>query len=155
MGELLGPVELEMLDLRRKVYEVEERMRDVPDSFKREIAVEHYSHGGVYARKIIIPKDTLLTGQIHKYDNMNFMLSGDLLVLIGNVWARAQGPGVILAPAGVKRLAYAIEETIWVTVLPTNEQDPQVIEKMFVATTEEDYQQFLTLQRAEATKWLS
>ena len=156
MGEaLLSPQDFEMLETRRKVQMVEAQMRALPAEAHVKIEPEHFSHGGIYARKITIPAGTLLTGEIHKYDNMNFMLSGDMLVLVGTDWARIRGPEIIFAPAGIKRIAFALTETVWVTVLPTNEQNPQVIEKMFVASTEEEYQQFLTLARAEMTKCLS
>ena len=141
-------------ETRRKVLEMEEVIRKVSADYKLDIPVHHHFSHGVYARQIIIPKGALVTGEIHKYENMNYVF-GDIMVLVDSMVARLKGFHMITSPAGIKRIAYAIEDTVWFTVLPTDERNPDVIRKLFTASTEEEYQQFLSLVHAEPHKWLS
>jgi hypothetical protein len=147
----LSPEGVALLQARQKVLIIEENIRKLQ---QLKIPVEHLHWGGIYARKIVIPKGALVTGEIHKYANLNFMY-GDLTVLVDDHIERLIGFAVVLSPPGTKRIAFANEDTVWITTLPTNEQDPEVIRKLFTASTEEEYQQFLALASMEMPKCLS
>ena len=62
---------------RNKILQYEEFAKAQPQI---EIPVTHYIHGGMYVREITIPKDTLITGQIYKFDHFDIMISGDVTV---------------------------------------------------------------------------
>ena len=38
------------------------------------IPVKHHIHGGMYAREITIPKDTIITGQIYKFNHFDYKI---------------------------------------------------------------------------------
>lgn len=81
-----------------------------------DVPVKHGYHGGMYSREIEIPKGTLLTGMIHKFDHYAVMLTGDLTVSVSHDKFERLGPGVVAGVhAGNKRIAYAHEDTRWVT----------------------------------------
>lgn len=100
--------------------------------------VHHFSPG-VYAREIFIPKGTVCTGEIHKYAQLNIMSKGDLSVLTEDGIVRVQAPFTVVSPPGTKRVAYAHEDTVWTTILHTDETEVLKIEDHFIAKTEDEY----------------
>ena len=111
---------------------------DVADSFP----VRHFFSPGVYARELFIPKGYVLTGAIHKYPQLNIMSKGVLDILTDDGWKRVEAPFTVVSPANTKRLAYAHEDTVWTTILGTDETDVDVIRKEFTCDTEEEYRAF-------------
>ena len=93
-----------------------------------EIPVEHLFVNGMYARKIIIPKGTMLTGRVHKFGYIDIMLSGDITVATPDGIKRFTGYNVFEGFAGRKRAGCAHEDTHWITVHNTDVTEPDGIE---------------------------
>jgi len=117
-----------------------------------ELELEHYFAPGVCVRQLFVPKGVLLTGKIHKYQQLHFVLRGDISILIGDELKRFKTSSIISSPAGSKRVAYAHEDTIWMMVLGTHETDIEKIEQQFTAATEKEYLAFC--KQIEADKCL-
>jgi hypothetical protein len=122
-----------------------------------DIPVQEIFWGGIYGRTICAPEGAVIVGHIHKYNNLNLLLMGELELHDG-----AGNSGVLAAPAwffglpGEKKVAKVIKgPAVWTTFHPTNETETAVIEKIFISKSEEDYQQFLALAQAgPKNKWL-
>lgn len=118
-----------------------------------ELKVVHHFSQGLYARELHIPKGTVLTGHIHKTQNLNIMSQGELTVLTEDGPVRVKAPFTIVSPPGTKRAAYAHEDTVWTTIHPTELTDLDEIEKAFIVKTFDEYQLFveqaLQIQRSE------
>lgn len=130
--------------LRPKVEFLEREMREMPQI---DIPVKHYFTFGVYAREITIPKDTVLTGKIHKYEQLNILSKGEISVLTENGVVRVKAPFTIVSPPGTKRIAFAHEECVWTTIhgtcgLKLSELDLDQIEQAFIAQTDAEYLDF-------------
>jgi hypothetical protein len=134
--------------LRKQVFAIEERMKilDLPPV---ETICPHtdYFSKGVYGREIFIPAGTILIGKIHKYEQMNVLLSGDLSVLTEDGVKRVRPPFVVVSPPGTKRIAYAHVDSRWLTVHGTELRDVDEIEKIFIAQTEQEYIAFCEQQK--------
>lgn len=90
------------------------------------IPVNHRFSGGIYAREITIPKGTLLTGRIHKFDHFDIMLSGDVTVSTDNGEVkRLTGLNIMEGKAGKKRAGFTHEDTHWITFHSAEERDPE------------------------------
>lgn len=122
-----------------KLEQFEVRMLDFPQI---DIPVKHYFSQGVYAREITIPKDTILTGKIHKFSQLNILSKGDISVLTDEGIKRIQAPFTIVSPPGTKRIAYAHEECVWTTIHGTELTDLEKIEERFIAKDHQDYLEF-------------
>lgn len=111
-----------------------------------DLPVRHYfSKGdgnGVYARELFIPKGTVLTGKVHKYENLNIMSKGELSVLTEDGVVRVCAPFTIVSPPGTRRVAYAHEDTIWTTIHGTSEVNVDLIEERFIAQTFQEYLEY-------------
>jgi hypothetical protein len=90
------------------------------------IPVEHRFSGDIYAREIKIPKGTLLTGRIHKFDHFDIMLSGDVTVSTDNGEVkRLTGLNIMEGKAGKKRAGFTHEDTHWITFHAVEERNPE------------------------------
>lgn len=124
------------VSMREKLAIAEDVMRTMPQV---DLPVKHHFSQGVYARELFIPKDTVLTGKIHKYPQLNILMKGDISVLTEDGVKRVQPPFLVVSPAGTKRIAYAHEDTIWLTVHGTEENDLGKIEQHFIAQDDAEY----------------
>lgn len=136
MSEL---VEGAYCDLRDKVFAIEKEMLKLPQA---SLSVEHFFSEGIYARKLVIPKDAVIVGKIHKYRSLNILLKGELSVLVGDDIKRIKAPFITVASAGMKRIAYAHEDSEWLTIHGTDETDLTKIEHTFIAQSEQEWLEF-------------
>lgn len=107
------------------------------------IDVNHRFNGGIYAREITIPKGTLLTGRIHKFDHFDIMLSGDISVSTdtGEV-KRLTGLNIMEGKAGKKRAGYAHEDTHWITFHCSEERNPEEMYEFLTCGSFEELEEF-------------
>jgi hypothetical protein len=110
-----------------------------------DIPVNHYIHGGMYGREITIPKDTILTGQIYKFDHFDIMISGDITVSTDDAQkVRLKGFNLFKGLAGKKRAGYAHEDTHWITFHPIDDDviDGETIQSRITADSFEELELF-------------
>ena len=101
--------------------------------------LKHSFGDGIYVREIFIPKGTLLVGKIHRHSHPNFLLKGHVTVITedGGI-ERLKAPLSMISPAATKRIVYAHEGTVWVTVHVTEEHDIDAIEEEVIAKSYEE-----------------
>lgn len=131
--------------MRAKVHAAEREM--LAHGVPVEIPVREYfankgTKHGVYAREITIPADSIVTGKIHKTEQINFLLEGEISVLTECGMERFSAPATIVSPAGTKRIAYTHTKVVWTTVHATEETETDKIEAYFIAQTEQEYLAF-------------
>lgn len=98
-----------------------------------EMPLQHHFSEGVYGRELHIPKGTLIVGKIHKFETMNILLKGEMTVASIEGVKRVKAPYIYTSKPGTKKMAYAHEDSAWINILPTTEQDPKIIEALFTA----------------------
>lgn len=127
---------------RENILAFEEVAKTMPQV---EIPVTHRIHGGMYGREITIPKDTILTGQIYKFDHFDVMISGDITVSTDTgETKRLTGYNCFQGMAGKKRAGYAHEDTVWITFHPYSGASGDEIQKFITAETFEELELFNT-----------
>jgi hypothetical protein len=127
-------------DLVQKLFAIEDRLKLENQA---EIPIRHFFAGGLYAREMDAPKDTLIIGKMHKYKQINVISKGDISVLTENGWKRLKAPFTFESPAGVKRAGYTHEDTIWTTFVATEETDIETIDE---ALTIGSYKQYIEVK---------
>lgn len=115
-------------ELRDKMLAFEMLMLTLPQI---EIPPVHRFTNGLYSREVTVPKDTLLTGEVHKTGYLTIVSKGDISVLSddGQGTKRIKAPFAFVSTNKVKRIAYAHEETVWTTIHATDELNIEKIEK--------------------------
>lgn len=131
---------------RDQVFMMENLMRQAPQV---ELEVKHHFSMGVYARELHIPAGVILTGEIHKFPNLNFLLKGEMEVLTEKGLERVEAPFTVVSPAGTKRIARALTDCVWTTVHGTHDTDLNIIEKTFIAKSEQEWLEFCNANQLE------
>jgi len=121
--------------LRAGMLDIENRIAAMPGAtFGDEVApLEHAFVDGAYIRMITMPKGMLVTSKIHKKTHPYFVMKGDVSVLTDEGEIRIKAPYAGITKAGTKRVLYIHEETVWITVHPTQETDLKKIEDEIIA----------------------
>lgn len=119
-----------MAELCRKpsletIQSFERQLRALPQI---DIETTHHFADGLYGREILIPAGTVLTGKIHRGEHLNFLMKGDITVWTDDGMKRLKAPAIIKSSPGTKRVGYAHEDTIWVTVHASRETDLEKLE---------------------------
>lgn len=125
---------------RANILAWEEKAKDLPQI---DIPVNHYIHGGMYGREITIPKGSIITGQIYKFDHFDIMISGDITVSTDSgETKRLTGFNMFKGMSGKKRAGYAHEDTHWITFHPFDGVDGDQIQDFITADTFDELDNF-------------
>jgi ribosomal protein S18 acetylase RimI-like enzyme len=108
-----APIVAERQFSRHQIMEFEATLKQAPQ-FQFEV-----THN--YARELFIPKDTVLTGKIHRHAHWNVVPKGKIRVITEEGEKLIEGPAVFMSKPGTKRIGYALEDTIWITIHPASE----------------------------------
>jgi quercetin dioxygenase-like cupin family protein len=94
----------------------------------------HHFADGAYAREMHIPAGHVVVGKIHRHDHFHFLSKGRVTVLTekGGLEEYTAG-GIMISPAGVKRLLVTHEDTVWTVIHVTKETDLDKIEAAVIA----------------------
>ena len=126
-----------MTETQLKIVSLENQMRS-----HEQIVIEpkHYLAHGLYAREILIPKGTLLTGKIHLAEHLNIISKGDISVMTDEGIKRIKAPATIISQPGIKRVGYAHEDTVWTTIHACDETEIDKIEEALVVDSFEEFE---------------
>ena len=100
------------VSVREKIEALEAHWLTLPQV---DIPVVDLFFGGIYAREIVIPADTFLTGRVYLDDHFDIMVYGDVTVSSDDGKKRLQGFNMLPGTQGKKRAGYVHEETKWIT----------------------------------------
>lgn len=107
-----------------------------------ELKVIHHFSKGVYARELHIPAGVTLVGEIHKFENLNILSKGTMIVTTEEGMREVSAPFTVVSPPGTKRAAHTITECVWTTIHGTDETDVGKIKEIFIAQSEDDWLEF-------------
>lgn len=121
----------EKVELRLKIERLENTIMSVGEPM--EIKINHHFSKDVYAREMVLNKDTLIVGKIHKHENLNILSSGEALVASVDGIKEVKAPYTFVSDPGAKRVIYAKTDLVWTTIHGTSETDVDKIEDQFIA----------------------
>lgn len=107
--------------------------------------LRHTFSEGAYARELLLPKDMLIIGKIHRHGHLNIISRGKVAVWTteGLMTIDATNhPVTFVSSPGTKRVVYAYEDTVWTTIHLTNETDLEKIEAEIIVP-ETEYQELI------------
>lgn len=113
---------------RKSVERLEAHLLQLPEV---EIKTEHRFAPGLYIRQITFQAGTVATGAPCKFEHFSVMVRGRMSTLIDGRMVEIAGYHDWIAPAGVKRVGLALEETVWYCVYPNpdDERDLNILEE--------------------------
>lgn len=100
---------------------------------------------GVYVREMTVKQGCVIVGAIHKHDHISFLMSGHLTVVSETGMSEHVAPCRMVASAGIKRMAYAHEDSVWCNVHgnPSNTEDLKELEKETIVVSYEEYEEYI------------
>ena len=108
------------LSMQEKVRALEEQVNKLPQV---DCPLRHYFAPGMYAREISIPKGTVVTGAIHKTENLVILSKGRLQLVTDDGSIEIAAPFTLTCRPGIKNAVYALEDSVWTNFFPTHETD--------------------------------
>ena len=103
--------------------------------------------GGVSAKMVFFPAGTQVVGGMHRFENMNIMVCGDMeLVTDGGIkrLTVTNEPLFFVSPAGTKRAANVFQDTYWISIVPCDNKTVEEVTEEFIVPEHEE-QEFLKL----------
>lgn len=119
------------------------------DQSQVDLQVVHHFAPGVYARELRIPKGVLLTGKIHKTEHLNIVSQGKIVVVSQFGREIIKAPHTMISKPGVKRVGYALEDTVWTTIHVTEKTDPELIEDDIIAESFDAFDKYIEAETTE------
>lgn len=123
-------------DMRHAIAQFEQSIRGSGDEIPVP-PVRHIFAPGVYCREMTIPMGVTVVGKIHRHAHVNVISKGRVAVITEFGQEVIEAPRTWVSEPGTKRAVMALEETIWLTVHPTEETDLDKIEAHVIAPTYE------------------
>lgn len=123
-------------DMRARVFAMEREQAKKPQVALRVVI---HRAPGIHARELHIPADTDITGRVHKFENLNILSQGEMLVTTENGLEHVKAPFACVSPPGTKRAARTLTDCVWTTILGTDEQDPDRVQEIFTTNSEVEY----------------
>lgn len=102
-----------------------------------EVPVTHRYLDGLYSREVTLKKGTLLTSKTHKTENISIISQGSVVEVTEEKDVRViKAPHTMISTAGMKRVLYVLEDTVWTTVHKNtdNLRDIKELELMIIDT---------------------
>tara|TARA_R100000742_G_scaffold4279_1_gene1654 strand:- start:6208 stop:6765 length:558 start_codon:yes stop_codon:yes gene_type:complete len=135
------PVDYTKEQFRNGVFKVQEIMLDnierVKDIHKFN-PVKNIFTDGQLVREIFNPAGELIVTAIHKISHPYFLLKGEMSIMTEDGEERITAPHYGITKAGTKRIIYAHTDCIFITVHPTDKDNPdEVLKDVTVESYEE------------------
>jgi len=135
---------------RNKIMNLQSCLEVMAETNPVDCPLTHHFAPGLYAREILLPKDSLVVGKIHKHAHVNNVSKGSVIVYTEFGMEEYHAPCQFISKAGTKRAVLALEDTVWTTYHPTSEIDLEIIEEQVIAKSFDDYNQFVLEQDKKA-----
>jgi len=139
------------LQTRSKILDIENSLLKLVDGeniVKGDTEVfplKHTFTDGIYVRQMSMRKDSAAIGKIHKDNHVWFLMSGSMCVASETSSENFEAPCYVEAPAGSKRVLYAVEDCVWVNVYPnpTNTENLEELEDMIIVKDYEEFEEYM------------
>lgn len=123
------------MPFRERIMALETRLAELPQV---EIPIEHHFAAGIYARTMIAPRGTMLTGKIYKVPQMIILNSGEITIRSEFFNGRIRGPHIYESPVGAKRFGFCHTDVVWTCLTSVKATNVEDAEKEVYAETYEE-----------------
>ena len=94
--------------------------------------VRHHFAPNVYMREVFMPAGAIVLGHKHKTEHQNILVKGKLIILLDDGTTQVlQAPFTYVSQPN-RKLAYILEDAIWLNIFGTNERDIEKLEDTYL-----------------------
>jgi hypothetical protein len=108
------------LALQDGIYKAQDLLLQMPQA---DCEVVHHFADGLYARELQIPAGVALVGALHRTNHVFTVSQGECYAVTHEGKEHIVAPHTGQTHPGMKRVIYAVTDTVWTTYHPTNETD--------------------------------
>ena len=119
------------LALQDGIFKAQDLMLQMPQAEK--VVTDHFADG-LYARELFIPAGVCLVGALHKTNHIFTVSQGECYAVTHEGKEHMIAPYTGQTRPGMKRVIYAVTDTVWTTYHPTDETDPEKIAEQILET---------------------
>lgn len=102
-----------------------------------ECSVVHHFGPGVCIREVFMPAGALAIGHKQKFEHLNIMLRGKVLVANDDGTTQVLTAPMIFTGKPGRKIGYIMEDMVWQNVYATDLKDASAVEDLFVEKSEE------------------
>lgn len=95
-------------------------------------AVVHHFGPGLCIREVRIPAGTFAVGHRQKYEHMNILLQGKVLVLGENKTVQSLEAPLLFVGKPGRKIGFILEDMVWQNIYATKLTDPAEVEALFI-----------------------
>jgi len=148
---------LPIAECRESFDKLESELFKLPQLKDEDYSLKESYSGGLYARQITIKAGALITGRIYRFDHIEIMLEGDIVILSADgTKNRYTGFNTIEAKSGKRQAGLALKDTTWTTLCRVPEDIPmsEMLDYTSVLTYEEYNQFYRDVNNADYKRFL-
>tara|TARA_R100000541_G_scaffold12767_1_gene21269 strand:- start:523 stop:987 length:465 start_codon:yes stop_codon:yes gene_type:complete len=146
---------------RKKILELEKILIDNTDGVNiisnhgksivrsEQFPLKHSFADGIYIRQMSMKEDSVVVGAIHNHLHAWFLLTGEITVITEDKEEHFLAPCYVVSTPGVKRVIYAVKESIFVNIHknPSNTQDLDELEAKIVSKNYKEYEKYINQKK--------
>ena len=102
-----------------------------------ECSVVHHFGPGVCIREVFMPAGTLAIGHKQKFDHLNIMLRGKVMIVTDDGGTQVLTAPMIFTGKAGRKIGYVLEDMVWQNIYATELTDPDAVEAYFVEKSED------------------
>jgi quercetin dioxygenase-like cupin family protein len=122
---------------KEKIYRLE---NEILKNKQVECPIRNIFADGIYAREMTIPAGTVATGAVHKTEHLITLVRGRITIWTERGMRELKAPHTFLSKPGTKRVAYAHEDCVLMTIHKTHTTD---MRELISELTESKYEDLL------------
>jgi hypothetical protein len=119
------------LALQDGIFKAQDLMLQMPQV--ETVVTDHFADG-LYARELFIPAGVCLVGALHKTNHIFTVSQGECYAVTHEGKEHIVAPYTGQTKPGMKRVIYAVTDTVWTTYHPTDETNPEKIAEQILET---------------------
>jgi hypothetical protein len=119
------------LALQDGIFKAQDLMLQMPQV--ETVVTDHFADG-LYARELFIPAGVCLVGALHKTNHIFTVSQGECYAVTHEGKEHIVAPYTGQTRPGMKRVIYAVTDTVWTTYHPTDETNPEKIAEQILET---------------------
>lgn len=100
-----------------------------------ECPVVHHFGPGIAIREVFIPAGTFAVGHKQKYEHLNIMLQGEVLMVFGDEIRHLQAPVLFTSPPG-RKVSFVLEDVVWQNIYACELKEGSAVEEVFIEKSE-------------------
>jgi len=102
-----------------------------------ECSVVHHFGPGVCIREVSVPAGTLAIGHKQRFDHLNVMLRGKVMVVNDDGSTQTLSAPMIFTGKAGRKIGYVLEDMVWQNVYATDLRNPADVEDFFVEKSDD------------------